>query len=156
MCFCLFFFWLSRQHAEVPEPRTLPRPGIEPTQQPWPEPLQWQCQVLNPLSHKGNFRPSWCWLCYAFRRPLRIPSGRLHPFQLPHWMDGQHPKTLLSPPSQRLSLITQHKQVHKKNSISSQPPWARKAVFSRPSEAWKPPSCYSKALIQMIKEGFAL
>ena len=48
-CFChkkffffFFFFWLHPWHAEVP------RPGIKPL------PQQQQCQIFNPLSHKGT------------------------------------------------------------------------------------------------------
>ena len=42
---CLFVCPQSR-HVEVP------RPGIQPVPQWWPEPQQWQHQVLNPLSHQ--------------------------------------------------------------------------------------------------------
>ena len=35
-----FFFWPYLQHLEVPSP------GIEPTPQQWPKPLQWQHQTL--------------------------------------------------------------------------------------------------------------
>ena len=38
----------------------VPGPGIKPTPQHWPEPLQWQCWIPNPLSHKGTARAySW-------------------------------------------------------------------------------------------------
>ena len=59
-----FFFPLHLQHGEVSGP------GIQPSPQQWPRPLQ-QCQILNPLSHhKGNptlcflilwFTPWWVW-----------------------------------------------------------------------------------------------
>ena len=39
--FVLFCFWLCPWHEEVP------RPGTE------PEPQEWQCWILNPLSHQG-------------------------------------------------------------------------------------------------------
>ena len=32
-------------------------PGIEPAPQQWPKLLQWQCQILNPLSHQEI---AWC------------------------------------------------------------------------------------------------
>ena len=41
-----FFFCLCQQHIEAP------RPGIKPEPQQGPEPQQWQCWILNPLSHK--------------------------------------------------------------------------------------------------------
>ena len=41
----LSFFW---QHVEIPGPR------IKSVPQQWSEPLQWQCQVLNLLCHKGT------------------------------------------------------------------------------------------------------
>ena len=46
--FCLFvcFFQPHPKQMEVP------RPGMEPTPQQQPQPLQWQCWVLSPLSHK--------------------------------------------------------------------------------------------------------
>ena len=40
--FFFFFFWLYPQHTKVPGP------GIRPM------PQQWQCQILNPLSHQGT------------------------------------------------------------------------------------------------------
>ena len=40
----LFLLLLYSQQVEVPGP------GLEPSIQQWPEPLQWQCQILNPLS----------------------------------------------------------------------------------------------------------
>ena len=46
-CFDLGF-WLCPWHVEVPGP------GIKPAPELWPEPLQWQCWILNPLSHKGT------------------------------------------------------------------------------------------------------
>ena len=51
-CFCFHsfihsFFWPYLRHVEVP------RLGIEPVPQQWPESLQWQCQILNLLSHTG-------------------------------------------------------------------------------------------------------
>ena len=54
-----FFFSLPRLwHAEVP------KPGVKPTPQQRPEPLQWQCQILNPLCHKKTplllFQKSYC------------------------------------------------------------------------------------------------
>ena len=44
------------KHVEVPEP------GIKPTPQQWPEPLQWQCHILNPLSHQGT---PWFLFCFV-------------------------------------------------------------------------------------------
>ena len=44
----LMFFWPHPQHAEVP------RPGIEPTPQRWPEPQQWQHWIINLLSNQGT------------------------------------------------------------------------------------------------------
>ena len=48
--FFFFFFWpcLQHQHGEVPGP------GIKLAPQRRPEPQQWQCQILNPLSHQGT------------------------------------------------------------------------------------------------------
>ena len=43
----IFFFWPHSQHVDVP------RPGTEPMPKQQPEPLQWQCWILNPLCHKG-------------------------------------------------------------------------------------------------------
>ena len=43
----LFFFFWYPQHAEVPGP------GIKPVPRKLPEPLQGQCQNLNPLHHQG-------------------------------------------------------------------------------------------------------
>ena len=40
--------YLVQWHAEVPGP------GIKLVPQQWPKLLQWQCQVLNPLHHKGT------------------------------------------------------------------------------------------------------
>ena len=40
--------WLHPRHVEVP------RPGIEPAPQQRPEPLRWQCWIVNPLCHKGT------------------------------------------------------------------------------------------------------
>ena len=46
---CLsLLFWPLLWRAEVP------RPGIKPTPQQQLELLQWQCQILNPLCHKGT------------------------------------------------------------------------------------------------------
>ena len=42
--YLFILLWLSWQHVQAP------RPGIEPASQQWPEPLQWQCWILNPLS----------------------------------------------------------------------------------------------------------
>ena len=44
--FFFFFFWQHLWHMEFP------RPGIKPALQQWPDPLQWQCQILNLLHHK--------------------------------------------------------------------------------------------------------
>ena len=43
-----FFFFQHPQHAEVL------RPGIESMPQQWLQPMQWQCLILNPLSHTGT------------------------------------------------------------------------------------------------------
>lgn len=43
-----FFFWSYPSHTEVP------LPGIESVPQQWPEPQQWECQILNPLSYQGT------------------------------------------------------------------------------------------------------
>ena len=48
LSFFLSFFWPHLQQEEVP------RPGIKPVPQQWPEPLQWQYQILNPLGHQGT------------------------------------------------------------------------------------------------------
>ena len=49
LLFCFVFnFWLHPRHVEIP------RPGIKPALQQWPKPLQWQCQTLNLLHHKGT------------------------------------------------------------------------------------------------------
>ena len=48
--FVLFFF----SFLTTPVQAEVPRPGIKPTPQPWPEPQQWQCQIFNPLSHQGT------------------------------------------------------------------------------------------------------
>lgn len=40
--------WPCPWQVEVPGPR------IEPTSQQWPLVLQWQCQILSPLCHKGT------------------------------------------------------------------------------------------------------
>ena len=37
----IFFSYTCSQHLEIP------RPGIEPVPQPWPEPQQWQCWIRN-------------------------------------------------------------------------------------------------------------
>ena len=44
----IFFFWLCSWHMEVSGPRLKPSPQQQ------PEPLQWQCQILNLLHHKGT------------------------------------------------------------------------------------------------------
>ena len=41
------FFQPRLWHVEVSGP------GIQPMPQQWPKPLQWQCQILNPVSHRG-------------------------------------------------------------------------------------------------------
>ena len=46
--FFQFFFLLLLQHVEVPGP------GIESVLQQWSEPQQWQCQILNLMSHQGT------------------------------------------------------------------------------------------------------
>ena len=50
--FLFFFFknvfWLCPCHVQVPGP------GIKHLPQQWPELLQWQYQILNPLHHQGN------------------------------------------------------------------------------------------------------
>ena len=45
--FVITFFWPCPRHVEVPGL------GNEPMSQQQPKPLQWQCQILNPLYHKG-------------------------------------------------------------------------------------------------------
>ena len=49
------FVWLHSQHVEVPVPE------IEPAPWQWPEPLQWQCWILNPLHHQGTPYPPPLW-----------------------------------------------------------------------------------------------
>lgn len=39
----LFYFWSHQQHVEVSGP------GVKPTPQKWPRPLQWQCQIVNTI-----------------------------------------------------------------------------------------------------------
>ena len=46
--FIYLFIWLSPQYMEGPGP------GIKPMPQQQSEPLTWQCQLLNPLHHKGT------------------------------------------------------------------------------------------------------
>ena len=57
--FCFCFFLLYPQHVEIP------RPGIE------LEPLQWQCWILNLLSHQGTPTSSFheacsCWATSSY------------------------------------------------------------------------------------------
>ena len=58
-CFCFYFyFWPCLWHVKVPWP------GVKPVPQQWPEPLPWQCQILNLVSHQGTprmwfFRNPW-------------------------------------------------------------------------------------------------
>ena len=49
VCIYLFIYLFILPHSRQME---VPRPGIEPTPQKWPKPLQWQCRILNPLHHK--------------------------------------------------------------------------------------------------------
>ena len=49
----LFLFWPHPGHVDIPGP------GIEPVLQQRPEPLQWQCQTLNPLCYKRAPRTLW-------------------------------------------------------------------------------------------------
>ena len=44
--FFFFLFWWCLWHVEVP------RPGTEPDPQQQCKPLQWQCQILNPLHNR--------------------------------------------------------------------------------------------------------
>ena len=44
LVYSALFLWPCPWHAEVPGP------GLEPTLQQWPEPRQWQCWILNPVS----------------------------------------------------------------------------------------------------------
>ena len=74
-----FFFWTCLQHAEVPGPR------IKPAPQQQPEPLKWQCWLLNQLHHKRT--PQSCcfdlylWYIYFYfslsesQELLLIPSS---------------------------------------------------------------------------------
>ena len=60
-----FFFFPYPQHAEILGP------GIEPAPWQWPEPQQWQCQVLNPQHHQGtpvvdSYRNLQIWI-YLFK-----------------------------------------------------------------------------------------
>ena len=64
-----FFSWLHLWPVYVP------RPGIEPVPQQWPktqwpEPQQWQCQILNPLSHQGT--PISTFLKQIIMHPLSL------------------------------------------------------------------------------------
>lgn len=45
-----FFFLPCPKHVEFP------RPGAELVPQQWPKPFRWQCQILNPLSHKRTLK----------------------------------------------------------------------------------------------------
>ena len=54
-CFIyLFFFWQLVWHVEIHGP------GIDPKPQQQPEPRQWQCLILNPLSHQKTPRILLC------------------------------------------------------------------------------------------------
>ena len=63
--FFFFSFWPHPLQAEVP------RPGIEPVPHQWPEPPQWQCQILNVLSYKGTPRN----INYLCSHPIVLKSG---------------------------------------------------------------------------------
>ena len=69
--FFFFFFWPCPKLVDVPGP------GIKPTskQQPWPQLLQCQCQILNPLQHKRIskcqfFVKTWCYPLNAIMNGL--------------------------------------------------------------------------------------
>ena len=47
-------FFVSLGFCLLPQNSKLPRPGIKPAPQQQPKPLQWQWQILNPLSHQGT------------------------------------------------------------------------------------------------------
>lgn len=73
-------FWLHPQHAEFP------RPGIKPAPQQQLEPLHWQCQILNLLSHMGTPGP-WFSLLGGQNKGIVLVKAEtnyhLSPFNIP-------------------------------------------------------------------------
>ena len=80
-CVCCLFvlggFWLCPQHVEFPEP------GIKPVPQ-RPEPLQWQCQILNLLSHRRTPILKGFFFLFFIGRLLGSPP-------VPGWESNRHP-----------------------------------------------------------------
>ena len=62
------FFWSHQWHVEVPAP------GIELMSQQWLESQQWQCQILNPLSHQGTPETQLLTLCLQICSPYSLPN----------------------------------------------------------------------------------
>ena len=52
--FFIFYFFSFWEGALCPPRVAIPGPGIEPAPHQWPELLQWQCQILKLLCHKGT------------------------------------------------------------------------------------------------------
>ena len=68
MIYIYIFFLPCLWHVEVPTP------GIKTIPQQWPKPQQWQCQILNPLHHKGI--PKYTWY---FDKELQKSKGGKRP-----------------------------------------------------------------------------
>ena len=54
--FDIFLSWSWTFFGPCPVHVEVPGSGIKPASQQWPEPLQWQCRILNPLYHKGTLK----------------------------------------------------------------------------------------------------
>ena len=73
-----FFFFLTHPlYSEVPPP------GIEPVPQQQSELLQWQLQILNPLSHKGSPRNT-LFLLFVFN--FTVPPTAYENSQARYWI----------------------------------------------------------------------
>ena len=57
-----FYFWPCLWHVEVPRPGTKPAPQQQPKQC---QSQHWQCQILNPLHHKGTPPMSHFFFCFT-------------------------------------------------------------------------------------------
>lgn len=67
--FLFAFVFGYTQYMEVP------RPGMEPTPQQRPQPLEWKCWVLSPLSHKRTSNKFFEWINECIRR-LKMNSSK--------------------------------------------------------------------------------
>ena len=85
----IFIFWPHLWHMEIP------RPGIQPALQQWPELQQWQHQILNLLSHQGTpwlkhikkiFNYSWFTMFSQFMLYSKVKVTQLYTHAHTHYI----------------------------------------------------------------------